>query len=87
MYTSFIKCESKFIIFLLIGLILLNGLGFIFQYLFNSALLISIGMSIIIFIMYFLYFIFGIIKFIILKKEFKCMDINRRLASWLSSLV
>lgn len=87
MNTSFIKCEGKFIIYLLIGLILLNVLGFIFQYLFNSALLISIGMSIIVLMVYFIYFLFGIVKFILLKKEFKCMDINRRVASWLSSLV
>lgn len=87
MNTSFIKCEGKFIIYLLIGLILLNALGFIFQYLFNSALLISIAMSIIALMVYFIYFLFGIVKFILLKKEFKCIDINKRVASWLSSLV
>ncbi len=84
---GFIKCEIKFILFLIIGIVLLNILGLLFQYIFNSALLISIGMSAIIFIVYFLYFVFGVIKFTILKKDYECLDIRKRVASWLSSLI
>ena len=84
---GFIKCEIKFMVFLIIGIVLLNILGLLFQYIFNSALLISIGMSAIIFIMYFLYFVFGVIKFTILKKDYECLDIRKRVASWLSSLI
>lgn len=84
---SFIKCESKFIILLLIGIVLLNISGFIFQDIFNSALLISISMSGIVFIAHFIYFIYGVIKFTILKKEYECLDIKKRVTSWLSSLI
>lgn len=84
---GFIKCEIKFMVFLIIGIVLLNILGLLFQYIFNSAVLISIGMSAIIFIVYFLYFVFGVIKFIILKKDYKCLDIRKRVASWFSSLI
>lgn len=84
---GFIKCEIKFMVFLIIGIVLLNILGLLFQYIFNSALLISIGMSAIIFIVYFLYFVFGIIKYMIFKKDYECVDIRKRVASWLSSLV
>lgn len=79
---SFVKCELKFIIFLMLGITLLNVVGMLFQYTF-----ISIVISAIMFCLYMPYFIFGIIKYTILKKDYTCVDIRRRVASWLSSLI
>lgn len=79
---TFVKCELKFILLLTLGIILLNIVGMLFQYNF-----ISIVISLIIFCFYISYFIFGIIKYTIFKKEYKCMDIKKRVASWLSSLI
>lgn len=79
---NFVKCELKFIPFLIVGIILLNVMGILFQYTF-----ISIAISVIIFCFYMTYFIFGIIKYTILKKDYKCVDIKKRVASWLSSLI
>lgn len=84
---NFLNCESKFILFLILGIVILNILGLIFQYLFNIALFISIGMSVIVLMAYILYFVFGIIKYVIFEKDYDCIDIRRRVASWLSSLV
>ena len=50
---SFVKCELKFIIFLILGISLLNIVGILFQYTF-----ISIVISVIIFCFYMTYFIF-----------------------------
>ena len=48
---SFVKCELKFIIFLILGISLLNIVGILFQYTF-----ISIVISVIIFCFYMTYF-------------------------------
>ena len=79
---SFVKCELNFIFYLIVGIILLNMVGMLFQYTF-----ISIVISLIMFCLYIPYFIFGIIKYTMFKKDFKCVDIRRRVASWLSSLI
>ena len=79
---SFVKCELKFIIFLILGISLLNIVGILFQYTF-----ISIVISAIIFCFYIPYFIFGMIKYTIFKKDYECIDIRKRVASWLSSLI
>ncbi len=72
---SFVKCELKFIIFLILGISLLNIVGILFQYTF-----ISIVISVIIFCFYMTYFIFGIIKYTIFKKDYECIDIRKRVA-------
>jgi|GEM_PF-5180359 len=79
---GFVKCELKFILLLTLGITLLNIVGMLFQYTF-----ISIVISVIMFCFYIPYFIFGIIKYTIFKKEYKCVDIRKRVASWLSSLI
>lgn len=71
---TFVKCELKFILLLTLGITLLNIVGMLFQYNF-----ISIVISLIIFCFYISYFIFGIIKYTIFKKEYKCMDIKKEL--------
>jgi len=79
---TFIKCESKFILFLILGIILLNIVGMLFQYTF-----ISIIITLIMSCLYGLYFLFGVVKYILLKKEYICLDIKKRVANWLSSLI
>lgn len=84
---GFIKCELKFFSFLVAGMILLNIIGMLFQYVFDTALLISIGMSVIVFVFYILYFIFGMFKYVVFKKNYECIDTRKRVAGWLSSLI
>jgi hypothetical protein len=79
---SFIKCELKFILLLILGIGLLNIVGMLFQYTF-----ISIVITAILFCFYVIYFIFGIIKYSIFKKDYQCVDIRKRVNSWLSSLI
>jgi ABC-type uncharacterized transport system permease subunit len=79
---GFVKCELKFILLLILGISLLNIVGILFQYTF-----ISIVISAIMFCFYILYFIFGIVKYSIFKKDYECVDIRKRVNSWLSSLI
>jgi ABC-type uncharacterized transport system permease subunit len=79
---SFIKCELKFILLLILGIGLLTIVGMLFQYTF-----ISIVITAILFCFYVIYFIFGIIKYSIFKKDYQCVDIRKRVNSWLSSLI
>lgn len=84
---SFIKCEFKFFVFLLLGIILLNILGVVLQNIFNTTLLISISISLIALLMYFIYFIYTVIKIVIFKSNYECLNIKQRISSWLSSLI
>lgn len=79
---SFIKCELKFILLLILGISLLNIIGMLFQYTF-----ISIVLTLIMFCFYMIFLIFGIIKYSIFKKDYECVDIRKRVNSWLSSLI
>ena len=72
---SFVKCELKFIIFLILGISLLNIVGILFQYTF-----ISIVISGIVFCFYMTYFTFGIIRYTIFKIDYECIDIRKRVA-------
>lgn len=81
---SFFKCEFSFFIFLVIGIILLNILGIVLQNIFDTSLLISIGTSVTVLLIYFIYI--GI-KVIIFKSNYECLDIKQRISSWLSSLI
>ncbi len=83
---TFLQCELVFFFYLIIGLILLNIIGLVFQNIFNTALLISISTSVFVVALYILYFLYGFVKFYILKNEFTCKNFKERLASWLSSL-
>ncbi len=84
---TFFRCELKLFIFLFIGIVILNILGLILQNLFNTALLISISLTIFVFLIYIVYFVFMMFKIYVFKYDFECKDIRKRLASWFSSLI
>ena len=85
--TIFFKCELKFFLFLIIGLILLNTIGVLLQNIFNVSLLVSIGISVVALLLYLTYFIYGIIKVVIFRANYECLDVKQRISSWLSSLI
>jgi hypothetical protein len=84
---EFFKCEFKFAFWLMMGLLMLNFLGFILKVLFEQSFIFSVVISILIFCLYLFVFIFFFIKVVLFNHEYKCLNIKRRVASWLSSLV
>ena len=84
---NFFRCEFKFFKYLFLGLLLLNMIAIVFQYLFNVGLFISMIISVIIIFIYIFYFIYLFIKVKVFNKKYNCQDIKQRLSSWLSSSI
>jgi hypothetical protein len=84
---KFLKCEVKFLGALIAGLFVLNIVNFVLEKIVGLPFSISIVLSAIVLGLYSLYFVYGFIKYVLIKSEFQCVDIKQRLASWLSSLV
>ena len=86
---SFLKCELKFVVSLVIGFIILNGFVYIltklvafphyFKWVFEG--------SIVAFGLYFIYFLYQFFKVLLFGNKRDCQNIVGRIASWLSSLV
>ncbi len=84
---KFLQCELKFIFWLISGLIILNAMSILLHIVFHTDYFISIIISVIVFGIYLIYFIYQIIKLSLFKIDYKCMNIQQRVNSWLSSLI
>jgi hypothetical protein len=84
---KFFQCELKFVFWLAMGLLILNSMGLLFQYIFNVALLVSIVVSIIVLLLYCILFLYQLIRIIGFGQDYICTDIKQRVSGWLSSLV
>lgn len=84
---TFFKCELKFFSILILGLLLLNFVAILLQYLFNIGLFISIVISMIVLFFYIIYFIYLLIKVKMFDVKYECEDLKQRLSGWLSSLI
>ncbi|WP_418178768.1 hypothetical protein ACNSOO_06830 [Aliarcobacter lanthieri] len=84
---TFFKCEFKFLSNLILGLLLLNFVAILLQYLFNIGLFISIILSMIVLVIYVIYFLYLVIKVKVFDVKYECQDLKQRLSGWLSSLI
>lgn len=83
---SFLKCELKFIVGLVIGLIIVNGFVYVVAKIWalsRYSIWVFEG-SIVALILYFFYQFFKVLLF---GNKSDCQNLVKRVASWLSSLV
>lgn len=83
---KFFKCELKFFLGILLGLVILNAIAYILKSIFEQSLLISWFISIVVIVLITIYFIYQLIK-VMFNYDYECKKTSERIASWLSSII
>lgn len=85
---SFLKCELRFVWWLLIGLMILNSFVYGLSKLlaFPSYFILVFEGSLLALALYICYFIYQFLKLLIFGYMGECKNLMQRMASWLSSL-
>ena len=84
---NFFRCEFRFLLYLICGLVLLNIVALVLHDSFNFGLVISMVIGAIAVILYLIYFFYLLIKVKVFDGKYECQDVKQRLSGWFSSLI